>query len=653
MAALLGWLRCAPFVLLVVVSGATAPAGLADETATLAIEATTQGAEPGTGAVFTIKLSAATDSNTTVRVTTGAAEGADAATAGEDYESLTGTAVHLPKGATAAKVTVKVLDDPLDEAKEQFVVTLSDVQSSSGVRITPEGRTATGSIQDNDDPPAAKVANAPDVPEGNPGNAGKAVFTVSLSKKSGREVHVAFATRDSTAKAGEDYTARTGLLKIPAGDVSGTVVVDLVADTKVESAETFTLVITRQDETAVLGSPAEATAKVVDDDQAGGGGGGGPTSSLSVADASGQEGSAVTFRVTLAPAVQGPVSVKWATANGTATAGSDYTAGSGTLSFATSETSKTVSVALLADQQADGGETFFFNLSAPVGATLADGQAVGTILEQPAAAPGPPPALSVTDVSARESEGATFTLELSRTSSSRVSVMVSTSDGTAREGLDYLGRRATIEFAPGEKTKTIAVTVLDDDLAEPDETFSLGLGNPVNAEIAKSRGVATIESNDQAAGVAGLLPPTANLPLPAPPATAKTGTGKSVKATNARWPRMALWPLTVKVDPQGIARMTVLCKPKSPVACSGRVALETAAKPKFQLAVKSFVVRKGRQASLPLKLSPRARRLVAHEGKVRARVVVLVRVGAIYLRVFPGFITLDSATGSRSSQGHP
>ncbi len=104
---------------------------------------------------------------------------------------------------------------------------------------------------------------------------------------------------------------------------------------------------------------------------------------------------------------------------------------------------------------------------------------------------------------ARESEGASFTVELTKAASSRVSVTVSTSDGTAREGLDYLARTATIEFAPGERTKTIAVTVLDDELAEPAETFSVGLGNPVNAVISKSRGTGTIESSDQAApGVA-------------------------------------------------------------------------------------------------------------------------------------------------------
>ena len=71
---------------------------------------------------------------------------------------------------------------------------------------------------------------------------------------------------------------------------------------------------------------------------------------LAVADASADEGGALSFAVTLDAAASGTVTVDWATSDGTATAGQDYTAGSGTLAFAPGETSKTVSVATLADR---------------------------------------------------------------------------------------------------------------------------------------------------------------------------------------------------------------------------------------------------------------------------------------------------------------
>ncbi len=101
---------------------------------------------------------------------------------------------------------------------------------------------------------------------------------------------------------------------------------------------------------------------------------------LSVADATANESDgSIEFAVTLDRAASGEVTVDWATANGSATAGEDYEAALGTLAFAVGERSKTVSVALLDDAVDDGGETFRLLLSNPTGAVIADGEAVGTI----------------------------------------------------------------------------------------------------------------------------------------------------------------------------------------------------------------------------------------------------------------------------------
>ena len=102
---------------------------------------------------------------------------------------------------------------------------------------------------------------------------------------------------------------------------------------------------------------------------------------LSVADAEVQEGPNATlaFAVTLSRAPSGTVTVDYATADGTATSGSDYTATSGTLSFAAGETEKTVSVPVLDDGHDEGSETLTLTLSNPSGAYLADGSATGTI----------------------------------------------------------------------------------------------------------------------------------------------------------------------------------------------------------------------------------------------------------------------------------
>ncbi len=101
---------------------------------------------------------------------------------------------------------------------------------------------------------------------------------------------------------------------------------------------------------------------------------------LSVADAAANESEgSIAFAVTLDRAAPGPVTVEWATADGSATAGEDYTGASGTLRFDAGETSKTLAVALLDDAVDDGGETFTVSLSNASGAVIADGEAVGTI----------------------------------------------------------------------------------------------------------------------------------------------------------------------------------------------------------------------------------------------------------------------------------
>ena len=102
---------------------------------------------------------------------------------------------------------------------------------------------------------------------------------------------------------------------------------------------------------------------------------------LNVADARAVEGEDATldFVVTLSRAASGTVSVDYATADGSATAGEDYSAASGTLTFAAGETTKPVSVAVLDDAVNDGEETFTLTLSNPAGAWIEDGEATGTI----------------------------------------------------------------------------------------------------------------------------------------------------------------------------------------------------------------------------------------------------------------------------------
>ncbi|HKA05799.1 MAG TPA: Calx-beta domain-containing protein, partial [Gemmataceae bacterium] len=220
---------------------------------------------------------------------------------------------------------------------------------------------------------------------------------------------------------------------------------------------------------------------------------------LSISDASVTEGNTGTvgmvFTVTLsAPSTQ-PVTVNFATANGTAGA-SDYVSASDTLTFAPGETSKTITVQVIGDVLNEANETFFVNLSSPVNATIADGQGVGTILDD-----DPAPSLTIGDVSLAEGNRGTtpfiFTVTLSAASGQTVTVNYATANGTATtSNSDYTAKSGTLTFAPGETSKTITISVRGDRRIEANETFFVNLTGPTNATLADGQGVGTILNDD-------------------------------------------------------------------------------------------------------------------------------------------------------------
>lgn len=219
---------------------------------------------------------------------------------------------------------------------------------------------------------------------------------------------------------------------------------------------------------------------------------------LSVGDATLVEGNEGTRYALVSVTLDAPsnktVSVNYATADGTARAGSDYGAASGTLTFARGETVKTVAVPVYGDRSAEPDETFFVNLSGAQRARIADGQGVVTIRDDE-------PRLSVGDAAGTvvyAADGTTagttlyFTVSLAAAYDQAVTVNYATADGTATAGVDYVAVTGTLTFAPGETTKTIAVQVLGND-AGITETFSVNLsGASANAQVIDGQGVGSI-----------------------------------------------------------------------------------------------------------------------------------------------------------------
>jgi hypothetical protein len=203
-----------------------------------------------------------------------------------------------------------------------------------------------------------------------------------------------------------------------------------------------------------------------------------------------------TFTVTLsAPSAQ-PVTVQYATASGTATAGGDYQDRSGILSIPAGKTTGTITVPVIGDRVPEPNETFFVNLSGATNATVSDGQAVGTISDDE-------PRISISDVPKTEGRKGkttlfTFTVTLSASYDQPVTMSFTTVNGTATTGDgDYVAKSGTLTFAPGQTTKTITIDVKGDSKRETNETFYLDLfGNSGNALLVKKRGVGTILNDD-------------------------------------------------------------------------------------------------------------------------------------------------------------
>jgi hypothetical protein len=190
-----------------------------------------------------------------------------------------------------------------------------------------------------------------------------------------------------------------------------------------------------------------------------------------------------------------------ATANGTATAGTDYVASSlGTQTIAAGATSKTFVVSINGDATAEPNETFNVNVSNVTGAGVGDGQARGTIANDDS-----PPQLSIANVSVTEGNSgtrlATFTVQLSQAASMPVTYNIATTNGTAIAGSDYVARSLVAETIPaGSSSRTFAVTINGDMTYESNETFTVNVTNAAGATVSDGQALGTIIDDDDPYG---------------------------------------------------------------------------------------------------------------------------------------------------------
>ena len=313
-------------------------------------------ATEGSAVAFTVSLSAASSQQVTVAYATSGGS----ATSGTDFSETSGT-LTFAANETSKTVSVAMTEDSDHEADETFTLTLSNP-----THATLGDSTATGTINDDDEasPLTATFEDAATSHDGSSEFTVRVRFSEALaSGGASRRLTRRLSAVGGTVERVRRVDKRRDLFQIhlrPSGHGAVRVILPSSASCDIQNA------LCTPDGRA-LSRPVSVTVQ-------------GPPG-LSVADAEVEEApnAELAFVVTLDRAVSETVTVAWATSDGSAKAGTDYTAASGTLTFDAGETEQTVSVAVLDDAHDEESETLTLTLSNPSGAYLADATATGTI----------------------------------------------------------------------------------------------------------------------------------------------------------------------------------------------------------------------------------------------------------------------------------
>lgn len=405
------------------------------------------------------------------------------ATAGVDFTARAGTLVFGP-GVRSRTFDVPLIDDGLNEFDETVPLALSlPVGASLGLS------NATLTIVENDFG-AGVITFRTAVYSGSEDGGGIVVELLRTNGYSGG-VTVGYQTLTGSATAGVDYLATNGLVTFVDGQTNAFITIYPFDDALTEGNETVPVQLFGPSGTATLGL-ADATVTIIDNDAPG-------TFVFTAPEYSvAESGPTATITVLRTNGNLGGVSVTVQTSGGSATPGVDYQAVSNVLTFAAGQMVRTIVIPVFEDGNPEGTETVGLLLSNPTGGSSigVPGTAILSILDNEASVGLALGALSVAESLTN------FPVTLVRLGDTNVafSVTLNTSDASATAGADYLAANTTVVFAPGETSRVVSVTVLDDTLAEGDESLNLTLSSP-SAGVSLGpivTGVLTILDNDTA-----------------------------------------------------------------------------------------------------------------------------------------------------------
>ena len=309
-----------------------------------------------------------------------------------------------------------------------------------------------------------------------------ATITINRTGATSGAVSVHIATANGTATAGPDYAAVSQDLNFAAGETSKSVSVPIIDAGVIGGSKTVALALSNPSAGAELGWPSTATLTITDDDRA---------IAFSAAGYSVDEsGGSANITIIRSGPTSSSDTVHFATANGTAAAGSDYTAVSQNVSFAAGEISTSVSIPIIDIHAIGGSKTVSLALSSPSSGAILGSPSSATlsIVYDDAAL-----AFSSAGYSVNESSGsATITVKRTGLTSSAVSAHFATVNGTATAGTDFAAVSQTVSFASGVGSKTVTVPITDDKVIEGKETLTLTLSSPSMGAALGSPSAATL-----------------------------------------------------------------------------------------------------------------------------------------------------------------
>ncbi|MCY4256901.1 MAG: hypothetical protein OXE04_01230, partial [bacterium] len=445
------------------------------------------------------------------------------ATSGTDFVAFDKTTLTFTPGEVQQTVEVKVVDDYNEEPDEAVYLRFQNPKYARLIGATRQKLDIPAIIYNDDrNLKISVIADDFTVTEG-----ASAVLRLGLSHPIPYNLHAKLVPVDGNAILGADYGDSLDLsggylFNIPAGDRSAVVTIPVFADSlDGEARETFSFEL----ESLILRNPSDSTdittesqlkevfgenyrvteiegrtqiptVTIID----------GVALSVRPARKSVFEGQSVAIEAVLNQSAPSDVTFQWRTRDGgvgtesmhTAEADSDYTAQTAQSVTIPAGTTRVVlgSVQTLSDAMDESFQQFSVLLSQINGAAEDDIRAVVSILDD-----DPRPAISISDATATEGGDLSFTVSLSAASQRPVSVKWVTEDDTARSIVfenDYLAveQFSTLSFAPGDTTKTIKVSTIDDSLPELNERFLVQLAHASNAKFADATAAGIITDDE-------------------------------------------------------------------------------------------------------------------------------------------------------------